>query len=306
VATGLALVRFVDNGGPASEVFVVDAEGEFHQLTGLGSAPSLGASRPVWSPDGRQLAFGPPKVGAGPNRFLSVILADGSGERPLAPLGDEFGLPFGWSPDGASLLFFDIDAVTGPAMWLTDVASGEVRLLGAGQLPRWLSDGRRISFQRGVEGRDPADPQALTEVIYVMSLDGGEAAEFARASDAIWSPDGSAVLLEHATGDLLLADADGSNPRDLVRGWAPVWSPDGSRIVFAYDHNHDGVPLLAAVDRDGHALWSGVAGSSPTWSPDGSRMAVEVLFPALAVKVLDARTGDVLWQTAGAEPAWGP
>ena len=138
-----------------------------------------------------------------------------------------------------------------------------------------------------------------------MSLDRGEEAELARASDAIWSPDGSAVLLQRATGDLLLADADGSNPRDLVRGWAPVWSPDGSRIVFTYDHNHDGVPLLAAVDRDGHALWSGVTGFVAHWSPDGSRIAVEVPFPELAVRVLDARTGDMLWETAGAEPAWG-
>jgi Tol biopolymer transport system component len=306
VAAGLALVRFVGNGSPVGEVFVVDAAGEFHQLTGLGSASSLGASLPVWSPDGRQVAFGPPKVGAGPDRFLSVIGADGSGERPLAALGDEFGLPFGWSPDGASLLFFDIDAADGPAMWLADVASGEVRHLGVGQLPRWLPDGHRISFKRGVEGRDPADPRALTEVIYVMSLDRGEEAELAVVSDAIWSPDGTAVLLQHATGDLLLADADGSNPRDLVRGWAPVWSPDGSRIVFTYDHNHDGVPLLAAVDRNGRALWSGVPGSSPTWSPDGSRLAVEVVFPDLEVKVMDAATGDVLWQTAGAEPAWGP
>jgi Tol biopolymer transport system component len=143
-------------------------------------------------------------------------------------------------------------------------------------------------------------------VIYVMSLDRGEESELARVSDAIWSPDGTAVLLQHATGDLLLADADGSNPRDLVRGWAPVWSPDGSRIVFTYDHNNDGVPLLAAVDRNGRALWSGVPGSSPTWSPDGSRLAVEVVFPDLEVKVMDAATGHVLWQTAGAEPAWGP
>ena len=306
VATGLAVVRFPVAGEPASQVFVVDADGELRQLTGLGRVPSLGASLPAWSPDGRRLAFGPAKVGAGASRVLSVINADGSDERSLAPLGDDFGLPFAWSPDGATLLFFDIDAVHGPAMWMADVASGEVTNLGPGQGPRWSPDGRHISFKRAVEGLDAADPRALTEVIYVMSLDDGEIAEFGRASDAIWSPDGSTVLLQQAVGELLIANADGTNPRLLVRGWAPVWSPDGSRIVFADGHDDAGVPLLAAIDLHGEVLWSGAAGASPSWSPDGTRLAVELSYPEPEVKVLDAATGAVLWRGEGSQPAWRP
>jgi hypothetical protein len=44
---GLALVRYVGSGSPVGEAFVVDAAGEFHQLTGLGSTSSLGASLPA-------------------------------------------------------------------------------------------------------------------------------------------------------------------------------------------------------------------------------------------------------------------
>jgi len=306
VATGLALVRFPEAGAPASQVFVVDADGDPRQLTGQSRVPSLGASLPAWSPDGRQLAFGPAKVGAATSRFLSVIEADGSEERSLAPLGDEFGVPFGWSPDGATLLFFDIDAVHGPAMWLADVVSGTITSLGPGQGPRWLPDGRHISFQRGVEGLDPADPRALTEVIYVMSLDDGEVVEFGRASDAIWAPDGSTVLLQQAAGDLLIANADGTSPRPFVHGWAPVWSPDASVIVFASGHDGEGTPLLAAIDGDGELLWSGVAGASPSWSPDGTRLAVELSYPEPVVEVLDAATGEVLWRGEGSQPAWRP
>jgi hypothetical protein len=118
VAAGLALVRFVGGGSPVGEVFVVDAAGDFHQLTGLGSASSLGASLPVWSPDGRQVAFGPPKVGAGSDRFLSVFGADGSGERPLAALGDEFGLPFGWSRVRACCSSTSMRPMVRPCGWL--------------------------------------------------------------------------------------------------------------------------------------------------------------------------------------------
>lgn len=304
-AAGLSLVRFVEQGGPVSQVFVVEPDGAMRQVTGLASG-SVGASLPVWSPDGTGLAFGPPKTGAGPNPVLSVVNADGSGERVIGVLGDEFGVPHRWSPDGQSLLWSDLDAVDGAAMWLADVATGEVTHLGEGQIPRWLPDGRSFSFHRGVEGRNPSNPAALTEVIYTMSLESGEVRELATASDVIWSPDGSAMLLQYGTDRVVLADADGSNPRDLVRGSSPVWSPDGTQIVFTYDHNHDGLPILAAVDRDGDELWSGVVGSSPTWSPDGSRLAVEILYPELMVEVLDAATGEVLWETAGTQPAWRP
>jgi Tol biopolymer transport system component len=305
VATGLALTRFPD-GGSASQVFVVEADGGLLQLTGSGPASSRGASLPVWSPDRSQLAFGPPKVSGATARFLSVVDADGTNERPLAMLGDEFGLPFAWSSDGASLLYFVVDAADGPAMWLVDVPSGDVRHLGIGQGPRWLSDTRWISFQQAVEGRDPVDPRALTQVIYLMNVDDGEVIELAEASAATWAPDGSAVLLELADGSLVLADADGSDRRDLGRGFAPAWSPDGTRIALGVAHSRVGVPLLAVIDRAGVPIWSGLPGTSPSWSPDGTRLAVEDPYPSPTVKVVDARTGEVLWRTDGADPSWNP
>jgi Tol biopolymer transport system component len=208
-------------------------------------------------------------------------------------------------PDGTAVLYFDVHPVDGAMMWLADVATGEVRLLGAGSEPRWLPDGR-IAFGNAVRGAVPGDPAALTPAIFVMSLDGGQPVEFARAPDAAWSPDGSAVLIQEAEDHLVIADADGSNRRDFAGAWAPVWSPDGRTVVVAYDHNQDGLPLLAAVDRDGRRLWSGVVGESATWSPDGSRLAVEIRYPDLVVEVIDAASGEVVWQTAGTQPAWGP
>ena len=60
------------------------------------------------------------------------------------------------------------------------------------------------------------------------------------------------------------------------------------------------------MDREGTVLWSGVVGSSPAWSPDGSRLAVQVDYPEQMVVVLDAETGDMLWETPGSMPAWRP
>ena len=305
-AAGLAFVRFLEPGSSVSHVYVVEPDGSQRQVTGLSRPDSVGATFPVWSPDGTQLVVAPPKIGGSAAWDVSVVNADGSAERPIAPLQDEYTGPFNWSPEGTHVLFGDLHEVHGAMMWLADVASGDVRYLGAGSTPRFLPDGQRIAFVGDVQGGDAADPAVLLPATFVMSLDGGEPVEFARGSAAIWSPAGDAVLLQDGDASIVLADADGTNRRDLVAGWSPVWSPDGSRVVFAYDHNQDGLPLLAAVDRNGRRLWSGVVGESPAWSSDGSRVAVEIRYPDLAVRVIDAATGDALWQVAGGQPAWRP
>ena len=71
-----------------------------------------------------------------------------------------------------------------------------------------------------------------------------------------------------------------------------------------YDVNQDGLPVLAVMDTHGTEVWSGVVGGWPTWSPDGTRLAVEVGVPEPMVRVLDAATGEVIWEAAGSQPAW--
>jgi Tol biopolymer transport system component len=161
---------------------------------------------------------------------------------------------------------------------------------------------------RGVTGLVEGHPDALTPFVFVMDLDDGQPREFARATRATWSPDGSRVLIEEDNGArLIMADADGSNRRDFVLGGAPVWSPDGSRIAYTTPgHDDSGQPFLAVVDVDGREIWSGVVGQAPSWSPDGSRLAIEIRHPEMMVEVLDAASGESLWQTPGTGPAWRP
>ena len=297
-ATGLALVQFP--GGPddpASQVFVVEADGTLRQVTG-GSTSLPGAAAPAWSPDRSQLAFEGPKVGStGVKGQIAVVNADGTGERQVSE-----GTNPRWSPDGSRILIEEVDDVTSepPSIYILDVASGDLTDLGQGFNPRWLPDGEGISFHRVVE----AEGGAYSDALFTMSLDGGEPVELARETEALWSPDGSAVLFVHE-GTISLAAADGSDERALVDGFEPVWAPDGTRFVFAYDHDQDATPIIALVDLDGQELWSGVSGSFPTWSPDGTRIAVEIPYPTPMVQVLDAASGEVLWQIEATQPAWG-
>jgi Tol biopolymer transport system component len=298
-AAGLALVQFLDPDNPASQIFVVEDDGSLRQVTGLEGG--IGASTPIWSPDRTQIAFGPPKIGfPGINGQVSVINADGSGERVLGVGWDQR-----WSPDGTRLLINEKDDVSSDPweLWITDVASGEiVTELGPGVRGQWIDDDT-VGFARVSIAADGA----ISDQLLIQALDGSEPQQMSTEpmTEAQWSPDGSQVLLTHEAS-ISIAEADGSNPRDLIGGYSPVWSPDGTRLVIEYDVNQDAIPLLALVDLDGQEIWSGVVGDGATWSPDGTRIAVEITYPEQKVQVLDAGTGEVLWELEGAlQPNWG-
>ena len=299
-ATGLAIVQFPGGSDdPASHVFVVESDGTLVQVTGR-SGLSIGASRPNWSPDRSQIAFGPPKIGfAGVTGQVSVVNADGSGETVLSE-----GENPRWSPDGTRLLVSEVDDVTSEprSIWIVDAANGELTDLGQGFNPQWLPDGERISFRRMIE----TDDGSFADAVYLMDLATGVTEELGTESetDVFWSPDGSSVLIAH-DGSLTLAEPDGSGGQPFATGFDPVWSPDSTRVVFAYDFDENAVPLLAVVDLDGQTLWSGALGTEATWSPDGTRIAVEIPFPEPMVQVLDASSGEILFEYEGtSDPDW--
>ena len=295
---GLALVQFPDSDSPVSQIFVVEADGSLRQLADLNGG--IGGRLPVWSPDRTQIAFGPPKVGfPGINGQISVINADGTDERVLG-VGDYQA----WSPDSTRLIIHERDDVTSDPFefWITDVASGEITAeMGPGFLAQWIDD-EMIGFHRVV----PTDDGTHADAIYIQALDGSEPVQVPAESEtlAVWSPDGSQVLLTY-DGSIVIAEADGSNPSDLASGYDPVWSPDGTRVLLGYDVSQDGLPVLALVDLEGNEIWSGVVGAAPTWSPDGTRIAVEIAYPVPMVQVIDAATGDLLWEVEASQPNWG-
>jgi Tol biopolymer transport system component len=296
-AEGLALAGFLHDDNPISQIFMVEADGTLRQVTGVSG--DLGASRPVWSPDGNRIAFTGPKHGETTiTGMVAIVNADGTDEHQIA----EGSFPR-WSPDGTTIVFQEVDDVTGEdhSSYLVDPETGHITDLGVLHGARWLGNDRLTIGKNSYA----ADGLA-TSSLYLMDLSSGQQTFVADWTDAFPSPDGTQMLLAHE-GTTWLASADGEAIRELGDGADPVWSPDGSRVALAYTIDNDANPGWAIVDLEGNVQRSDIVGAAPTWSPDGTRLALEVYRPDMPiVQVIDLATGAVVWEEQGMQPAWRP
>jgi TolB protein len=250
------------------------------EQTRLTGPPGM-AFGPVWSPDGRRIAF-VSEDQAGPYQ-IGVMNADGSGRVTLTAPPSANAFP-AWSPDGQRIAF--ASGAGGDTRVVTRNAdgSGDNRAIssvrGHQLAPAWSPDGRRIAF-------------VVDQAVYVANVDGSGETRVATPSivfrrgfmELSWSPDGRQVLFvsldRGATTTVYSVDANGGAPRRLGDGYAPSWSPDGRRAVLACC-----VPFevqLFAVNADGSGrtqLTRGATGNTfPNWGPGGSRIAFVCCWP---------------------------
>ena len=159
-------------------------------------------SWPVWSPDGRQIAFNR-YMGNGPKGRqiidIYIINSDGTGEHRLT---NELAIDTDptWSPDGKSIAFTSNRlAKLGEVeddIWRINIATKELRRLTriadwTIDHPRWSPDGEYIAYQRGID-------------IYLMRPDGkGRHTKIGEGIWAEWSPDSRSVVCRQERRDEL-------------------------------------------------------------------------------------------------------
>ena len=167
------------------EIYVMNADGSGQRRL---TRSTVRDSYPVWSPDGRRIAFES-------NWQVNVMNADGSpGQRRLTHNGGRNFNP-AWSPDGQRIAF-EHRRRQGTSHWvgawgykvyvMNADGSGQRRLTHGGSQPRWSPDGRRIAFVSQRDGH---------EDIFVMNADGSGQRNLTRTpgtgrreSLPVWSP----------------------------------------------------------------------------------------------------------------------
>lgn len=289
----IALVRGPEKvcGG---DIYVVTARGgKPERITRLADSESgSGLESPIWSPDGKKIAFVHAKPGFQDmcGEFdIDVMRADGEGRTTLGRGFFFYGACHSWSPDGRRLMFvksgdpFDWVVVmnadgTKPRR-LARASSGE-------GCPVWSPDGQEIAFVRG-KGRS-----VLTGVfgeVYLVGLNGDEkrlTRTHGTAESPIWAPDGSGLAfiasdVKHRSS-IWMVRPDGSGQRRIVQEgkktltlYDLTWSPDGRTLAYNRDVYGGGDDVqLIVFRRDGSDRRTLVDLCCVAWSPDGTKLAV--------------------------------
>jgi Tol biopolymer transport system component len=219
----------------------------------------IGSGRPLWSPDGSQIAF---LSGRSGGAQLRVMDADGGSERQITQGLDI--VDYAWLPEGDKLSV-RVWNESGQGDWRAfDVETGEQTFL-----TEWsASEGIQVLSH---------DVQLIA---YVLRRQSG---------DEIVS---SEIRVQHVdgTGDFALTDFPGKN-------FSPVWSRDDTQIAFLSNRAGDeNAFAIHVVDADGsnlHPVTEPIFDEEAFfgWAPDGSAF---VVFTDGAIYVLDRASGDML------------
>jgi Tol biopolymer transport system component len=199
-------IVYVIGSGDAAEIYVADSDGSNPvRLTNNASADT----DPVWSPDGRMIAFTSKRDG---DAAIYTMKLDGTNQQRLTGGEDP-----AWSPDGTQIVYEGPDevkqgdhpiygATTFRDLWVIDVAGGAPRRLTNAandsswnvewvrtvsyRDPTWSPNGGRLAFIRVVSGPTPTSVSGFLLVVDVNDPSRIIAGPFEGFADPDWPPTG--------------------------------------------------------------------------------------------------------------------
>jgi Tol biopolymer transport system component len=303
--------------GVDGDIFVADWDGsnpvriaDGRPAEDCGGTDEYWGEGPIWSPDGRYLAYRHNTDCAVPRGPWDVVISDRDG-NVVTSFPSE-GWQISWSPDSTRVAVWisggntiGVYGLDGERQKVLTVPPG---MMAPGDFdPVWSRDGASLLVPHGVEiplnGTTPrrlpsSDPRAYSNTTY--------------------SPDGSRVAYTVALS-LFVAAADGSRAQEVSARWVqnPVWSPTGDQIAFTYSEtiHWPYATQVRVLDLATGTVTSlvGMGGSDMLkvieFSPDGDRILFsrteEGDSDVSSLWSVNADGSDVRRLVTGAFPGWG-
>jgi eukaryotic-like serine/threonine-protein kinase len=210
-------------------------------------------SAPVWTPDGKRIAFMSNREGS-QNVFWEP--ADSSGGPERLTTSEYTPVPMSWSPDGQLLAFSEINSATGYDIWVLRLSERKAQVFLRTpfneSVPRFSHDGRWLAYVSDESGRYEiyVQPYPGPGGKWQISTEGG--------TEPVWNPNGRELF--YRSGNKMIAvdittqpGFAAGKPRVLFERQyvpTPLTSPD-------YDVSPDGQRFLMLKSIES-------AGSAPT------------------------------------------
>jgi len=276
IRLSVILILLISQLVDASIVFTSDRDGtrEIYVMNENGSNVkrltdnNLFERNPVWSPDGKLIAF-TTDVDADPEikqHDIIIMDADGGNHRNLTnhPAKDEGA---SWSPDGQHIAFTS-NRSGRDEIHIIDITSDNIEQLtdskgiqGSANDPCWSPDGRYIAYEQ--------QSKVLRATIYLIDVQTQKTSPLIqpvlnmRRNRPRWSPDGKYIMFHVISFEKVVADIDPNKPvflpdfifgmtdhLDIMSldgfhkprltipeewsvGFITSWSPDSNEIVFS-------------------------------------------------------------------------
>jgi Tol biopolymer transport system component len=285
-----------------AEVWVIPVEGG--TPVPVCKVRAIVVKSPVWSPDGRMIAFlvtSRPRSGwKNSSDELWIVPVSEKGEAIGSPT--KIRLPHstidmlaGWTSDNKIGLFFEEPEHL--AIYTVPATGGKSTQItpGKGWIPKWSPDGRMIYFF-GLNVQDtsglesvPAEGGKITRL--VMQSDRRIQPAMPSGENAV-SPDGKRILfagffpgdMKDRTMHLFTIPVEGGKPSAISSvpedAGFPCWSPDGESVAFTSASGGNSgklnIFIMPASGGTANQLTSDqdyVAESSIGWSPNGDSIA---------------------------------